>query len=243
MTHIWIIGAGRFGRRAARLLSRRYCPARITMVDPDPDFSGETGCAFEKRDGVAFCAAFRPQQGDDWIIPALPLHLAYKWLHERLKHRFRFKHVTIDNEIINRLPNVIEGGRGRIYTSAADFFCPPDCPEPKTHCYHTGRHREYDLFDFIAEVGKNRFFTTVVRSHQKAPGVGGFQVKSLFRAEQEIIRHFTTKTQPALLATSCRCHAVIDTFSLQSPGGRHDSRSDSAPGKSAALLDNGAKDG
>ncbi len=215
MTDIWIIGAGKFGKRAARLLSQRYPGRKITMVDPNLNSAPEAGCAFVKQDGIKFCAAFKPQQGEDWIIPALPLHLAYKWVHETLKQRFRFKPITIDNKILDKLPNVIQGRQGRIYTSVADFFCPPDCPEPRNHCYHTGRRRRYDLFRFIAEVGGSDFHTIVIRSHQKAPGVGGFQVKTLFKIQQEIIGHLATEQIPLLLATSCRCHAVIDTFFLE----------------------------
>jgi hypothetical protein len=54
----------------------------------------------------------------------------------------------------------------------------------------------------------------VIRSWQLAPGVGGYRVAQL-RASLERIERQPTKY---LIATSCRCHAVIDALIFQ--GGR-----------------------
>lgn len=197
------------------MLSRLSWRGKITLVDPNPDLPGRSGCEFIKQDGITFCSELEPDQGEDWIIPALPLHLAYKWLQKRLYHRFKLTNITLHNDILNKLPNVIAGREGRIYTSIADFLCPPDCPEPKNHCYRTGRKREYHMFEFIAELGGRTYFPIVIRSHQMAPGVGGFQLKTLFETENKVLRHPAKGEGPVLLATSCRCHAVIDAFFIK----------------------------
>jgi hypothetical protein len=51
----------------------------------------------------------------------------------------------------------------------------------------------------------------VVRSHQLAPGVGGYQPEALRRSLDAV-----SKARTAILyATACLCHGVIHTFRLE----------------------------
>ena len=210
MPHTWIIGAGKFGKRAARMLAASHGAGHITIVDPDPEAIKAVECNSINQDGISFLSTFGKEQGEDWVIPALPLHLAFEWLKMRWRYRFRFEKIEPPDLLLSGLPNVFCDDAGRLYASVADFLCPEDCPEPKAYCYYSGRKRKYDLFDFIKKLGDENFFSIVIRSHQRAKGVGGFKVNALLEAEKKII--YDNENQPVLLATACRCHSVIDIF-------------------------------
>ena len=48
----------------------------------------------------------------------------------------------------------------------------------------------------------------VIRSFQLAAGVGGLRLRDLL----SVLDKACTSKTPILLATACRCHAVINTF-------------------------------
>jgi hypothetical protein len=80
MEKIWIIGAGHFGRRALQKLSENRKDCHFVLVDPLKE-NFEQGnfpnCQLEQTDGVEFLNRhLQPGKEPDWIIPALPLHLA-----------------------------------------------------------------------------------------------------------------------------------------------------------------------
>ncbi|MDZ7699338.1 MAG: potassium transporter [Deltaproteobacteria bacterium] len=208
MEEIWIIGVGRFGRLAYERLSERRKKTRFVLVDPSiENLSRCHGHRLSKEaaDGVAYLSRhLKAPEGPNWIIPALPIHLAAEWaLHilgpECIRRR------TIPSEIDPLLPNPMRGRTGDIYVSHATFKCPDDCAEPRDICTVTGKKRKQNMFEILREVVLSPFQSLVIRSHQLGPGIGGYRPAQL-RSLREDMKH---SIGPFLVSTACRCHGVI----------------------------------
>lgn len=217
MQKIWIIGGGKFGLRAARILGDAKHANRLTLVERDPQKcrrfdrpAGEIVCA----EGIGYLTEHLRGPGTaDWIVPAIPSHVAYEWIKNKLAPASRILPVPIPRAVLRQFPNPIEGGCGQVYLSDADFICPEDCPEPVDRCTVTGRPRGRSLGDRLASIRHSGFRSVVVQSHQLAPGVGGMRSERLF----EILCEIGVLPGSILLSTACRCHGVTNAFRLQ-PG-------------------------
>jgi hypothetical protein len=209
----WIIGGGRFGLRAAEALGRRGA-AEIVVVDPNPDRCREladrdfrTVCT----DGIGFLGdhLVRPVK-NLWIVAAAPVHVAFLWLRARLSETGRVEDAPVPEEIARLLPNALTGGEGQVFASNADFICPPDCAEAGRICPATGRMRRRSLHAFIRRLPAGDVKILVVRSFQLAAGVGGLRTADLFSA----LADARTSKGTMLLATACKCHAVVSAFKM-----------------------------
>jgi hypothetical protein len=213
---IWILGAGRFGQIAIERLHRKHPSAMLTVVDRHiqiPSAHAAQGINSINADAITFLAEnLQAGKGGvpDWIVPAVPLHVAFKWICHRLESRFSVEKIDLPDSVTKHLPNIIEGGPGTLYTSVADFICPDDCPEPAQICTHTGQPRSCTLYRELENLEQPGWKIVVVRSRQLLPGVGGYRPEALFRALQKV----ESASTPILLATACRCHAVVDAFQL-----------------------------
>jgi prephenate dehydrogenase len=126
-----IIGCGRFGSRAAEKLLKRNPHSKITMVDKKKGplqrishLPVETALC----DGRLFLnRSLSKRPLFDYIIPAVPFHLAFEYILSQLKPLGAKRRKVSD---ITGLPNPMKGKSGDLYTSIADFLCPEDCPEP-----------------------------------------------------------------------------------------------------------------
>lgn len=209
----WIIGGGRFGLRAAETL-RRQGAAEIVAVDPNRQRCRELadrGFRTECADGIGFLTAnlTRPAR-HLWIVAAAPIHVAFLWLRARLSEAARVETVPVPEEVARRLPNTVAGGAGEIFASNADFICPADCAEAGRLCAATGRVRPRAMHAFIRRLPAANVKILVVRSFQLAAGVGGLRPADLF-ATLAVAR---TSKGTLLLATACKCHAVISAFKM-----------------------------
>jgi hypothetical protein len=217
MTSIWIIGAGKFGCKAAQKLKAKHPGACLTVVDKDENkcrLNQFPGIDVVCMDGIAFLSAglagsTHPDQ-PEWIIPAVPIHVAWHWIRVQLEKEFEVMPVEIPDEIVCLLPNPIKGKGTEVYASLADFFCPDDCPEPVKTCTVTRKPRPCNLYERIQRIDVPGFTSIVIQSRQLAPGVGGYRPRVLFEALSAI---YMTQTA-VVLSTSCRCHAVLQAFRL-----------------------------
>lgn len=129
---VYILGSGRFGSRAFINLKPRFQLANMTVVDKrvgrlKPII--EDGGHAVAMNAVSFLTTAKTKMDlNDWIIPAVPIHLAFEWLQQELKSAYRS--IPVPKELENLLPNAMRGTDGQIYVSCADFICPDDCPEP-----------------------------------------------------------------------------------------------------------------
>lgn len=206
---IWIIGAGKFGRRAVKTLAREKGGRAVTVVDRDALSLAEAaalGCTTIAADGIGFLhenlGAAAEGPGPDWIIPAVPVHLAWEWLRLELPGLER---VPLPPGAASGLPNAMRGETGDLYVSHADFLCPPNCNEPDEICTKTREPRKPDLFRLLREAGLSGIHTLVIQSRQLGPGVGGYRPRALL----DLAADLRSWQGPFAVATACRCHGVI----------------------------------
>jgi hypothetical protein len=210
----WIIGFGQAGRRAFKRLRRRRPDARFAIVDPllcdQPE--GLEYVHWLREDGLAFMYEHRLEiaaEPSPWIVPALPRHLAYDWIYTLLEETFAVQAKPVPATLVAQLPNAVTGSEGQAYISNADFICPENCNEPTAGCPVTRRSRHFDLHVRLADIRVEGVRSVVIRSHQLAPGVGGYRGRQLEDALQAI------KASPGsyLLSTASKCHGVMHAFS------------------------------
>lgn len=214
MNEYWIIGAGKFGRQALNVLAERRRGNCFVVVDKDRaaldrvrSSRAETICA----DGIDFLERrLANRNHPDWIVPCLPVHLAFEWVRRQLESTHALELLPIPEAVRKALPHPFEGNGGELYISYADFVCPDDCPEPADICTVTGRPRPAALYNSIAGFPARKVHPVVVRSRQLSPGVGGYQPQALFDALEQV----RVLSGTIVLATACRCHGVLHVFRL-----------------------------
>lgn len=211
---VWILGGGRFGRLAAERLTRRFREAAILVVDE----RSERLVPLAEQFGVKTCAENAMEFLDDhdldqevWIVPAIPIHAAFQWLLRRARLAPRAVSIPVPEPVDPQVPNAYRVSDGTVYASYATFLCPDNCSEPEELCTHTREPRRGNLFEELERISVPQYRVAVLRSHQLAPGVGGYtggQLKTLEKTILEQPGHY-------LIATSCRCHGVINALYWQ----------------------------
>ena len=218
MKTYWIIGGGHFGQRAAHTIRDNESASAIVIVDKHSLRCKQLeGRGFETRcmEGISFLKAnLVTTDHPDWIIPAIPVHVAFDWIKSKLAGRYQVRSIPIPHGLESQLPNPLPGDSGQCFISNADFICPDDCAEPEEICTYTGRPRPRILNDFLQKTNYTDFRSIVVRSQQLFAGVGGYSPHTLFSALTEV----ELTSDPILLSTACRCHAVVDAFRLSTQG-------------------------
>jgi len=214
---IWIVGAGRFGMMALCKLQNRI-GARYVVIDLNPLTCEDAHVVTEAivcRDGVDFLSErLNRMGGPRWIIPAVPVHLAYEWLRRRLRGVKLIRPVPVPADVEGCFPNPMRGRNGELYLSNADFMCPANCSEPDRVCSYTGKARPCILFQELRKFQHDRFRSVVIRSRQLAPGVGGYTPRDLYSALDAIV----SADGPVLMSTACKCHGVMHAFTVESNG-------------------------
>jgi hypothetical protein len=211
---VWIIGGGKFGLRAAEVLQSKTgcreiliiekCPARCREIDSK---GFRTLCA----DGVDFLVSRLESPAQRvWIVASAPVHLTYEWVRARISTRLRINPLPMPAGVARQLPNTFPGNEGQLYASNADFICPPDCSESGRMCAFTGQRRPRSMHAFIRQIHAAGVKILVIRSFQLAPGVGALRPRDLF----ETLRQIESAPMPVVLATACKCHAVLNSFKI-----------------------------
>jgi hypothetical protein len=213
-SRVYILGSGCFGSRAFNFLQPRFQPASLTVVDKRyhqlKKIITQGGNAVV-MDAILFLQSSKDKMDmDDWVVPAVPIHVVYEWLRQDLRTETVFKSIPVPKELEALLPNPIRGVDGQLYASNADFLCPDDCDEPDQYCTVTGKPRPQILCDTLSGLKLSGYHSKCIVSSQLAPGVGGFKFQALLQTKQEL------KAHPGkwLVSTSCKCHSVIHAFSL-----------------------------
>jgi hypothetical protein len=208
---MYILGAGKFGQLAAERLSKRYPQASLLVIDSRmekldsirDDFSLPT----RQEDAISFITA-NDIPDDVWIIPAVPVHVGFQWILYGLKRIGEADMIPVPDIVDHQVPNPYRVPTGTVYTSFATFICPDACNEPDEICTYTRKARAENLFDRLSRIEVPGFDVMVLRSRQLAPGVGGYPAGYL-KTNLELI---TRREGSYIIATSCRCHGVIDSL-------------------------------
>lgn len=202
-----ILGAGRFGSLAVQRILARKKASHVVVVDRDGhvlEKLQEKSVERLEQDAIDFLVDY-PGLGSEWIVPAIPVHVTFAWLCRQLAREGTVTSLAAPLVLDQQIPNSIRGKGGVLYTSFATFRCPDDCDEPDDKCTVTGEVREANLFDVVQTIEVEGYQTFVVRSHQLAPGVGGYRLSVLWRLLEEA----RSTKKDILIATACRCHGVI----------------------------------
>ncbi len=208
MEEIWIIGVGQFGYMAFQRLSETGKERHFVLVDPLEEnllrCKGPT-VAHEISDGVDFLEKYlKSGKRPDWIIPALPVHLAAEWFLLHLGPE-KLRRIPLPPDIEMIVPNPIRGSEGNIYVSHADFRCPDDCDEPEDICTITRKKRKQNMYELLGNIHIEPFKALNIRSRQLGPGIGGYRTEQLLALMEKVKQ----AKGPILLSTACRCHGVI----------------------------------
>jgi len=208
---IRVLGAGRFGRLAAERLKRRFPDALLSIVERDQakidEVAGDLGIPAEVEDSILSISRVPPAD-DLWLVPAVPVHVGFEWTLNRLHLVADVRRLAVPEEVDPKVPNPIRTPAGTLYASFATFICPDYCSEPEEICTHTGKARPGNLHEVFGAVLVPEFDVAVLRSWQLAPGVGGYPGRSLNR----LLAAIGSKPGRYLVATSCRCHGVMDAL-------------------------------
>jgi len=211
---IIIIGAGHFGQKAVALLSS-VPHTSLWLVDRDVTKLKKIGNVGAKRiaeDGVRFLAKhFSHLAPSTFIIPAVPVHLAFEWLRTYINKKGTVEQMPVPRSFALRLPHPLDGSEGSLLASYADFRCPDDCPEPANRCTLTGKRRGTPLYRLLAETELRGFRVHVIRSRQLAPGLGGYRVRDLKELLGKVSEAGKGKW---LVATACKCHGVVTALQI-----------------------------
>jgi hypothetical protein len=208
MEEIWIIGVGHFGFIAFQRLSKTGKDRHFVLVDPVEEHllrCKSPTATLEVSDGLDFCEKhLKKGRQPDWIIPALPVHLAAEWVLLHLGPT-RLRRIPLPAELDALVPNPIRGSEGNLYLSHADFRCPADCDEPRDICTVTRELRKQNMFELLGNLNLEPFEALNIRSHQLGPGIGGYRPEQLF----ELMENVKQSQGSIVLSTACRCHGVM----------------------------------
>jgi hypothetical protein len=208
-----IIGCGHFGCRAAEKLFKKDPHSKIIVVDKNKKALRKVSrfpIEIAMNEAVPYLEQFLSHgRKADYIIPAVPFHLAFEFILSQLKPLGAKK-----REIppLSGLPNPMLGKTGDLYTSVADFLCSENCPEPAQFCTVTRQRRPKPLYQILNDL-KGAFESRVIRSHQLSPGVGGFRPKVLLGLLEDIRRKMAPN-RAILISTASRCHGVTSALSF-----------------------------
>lgn len=212
MESFWILGAGHFGSLAAKRLSKRKKGCNLLVVDFDAEpltYLQNKPLEIIRKDAIDFLLTHHGL-GHEWIVPAIPEHVAYAWLCQQFNREGKVTPLAVPSVVDQQVPNPIRGKGGVLYTSFATFRCPDDCEEPEEICSVTGEGRKAELFELIQHIEIPGYISLVIRSHQLAPGVGGYQLSALWQ-----LRDAARSTEKDIIvSTACRCHGVINALRL-----------------------------
>jgi hypothetical protein len=208
---IRILGAGRFGRIAAERLKRRFPGSSLRVIDKAVDkveaIRRELQIYGEVADSLQSIAGSALSE-DAWIIPAIPVHVGFEWVLHAMARIGEIRRLPVPEDVASQVPNPVRSPSGALYSGFATFICADNCSEPDEICTHTGKPRLGNLYEVLEKVCVSEFNIAVLRSWQLAPGVGGYPVRRL----NDLLEKIHARAGKHLIATSCRCHGVIDAL-------------------------------
>jgi hypothetical protein len=211
MASFLILGAGKFGLLALQRLSAQDPEARFVVVDHQAEALAEArsldvaGADLVEAEAIPYLAAqLGPAPSWTWLIPMVPLHVAYAWLLAGPLAGQGWQPAPVPGELEDLAALAIRGPGGELYLSLARHICPDDCDEPAI-CPVTGEERDQPLFRRLAAASRPELPLLVVASEQLAPGIGGYAPSKLLTLADAV----AATSRPLLVATACRCHGVV----------------------------------
>jgi hypothetical protein len=208
LNHVFVVGFGKFGQLAIAKIQKRWPRAGIWIIDQDPAnlARGRVFPAIKVlAEGEKFLWEFQDRlRPKDWIIPAVPFHLAGNWLKRVLGREQPARKVKPPKRLGAGLPFSLYL-KNDLFISLADFECPENCPSPRGFCFRTREKRPHRLWEILASRTPAEGSLHIIQSRQLAPGLGGYRFEDLLKLN-ELARR---SAPPVYLATACPCHGVV----------------------------------
>jgi len=236
---IVIAGGGHFGTEA--LISAKESLAKIILIDEIPDckaskFADErvngidldeamsvkaNNVKFFVCDAVKFLKDFLKKATPDYIVPAIPGHLAGKlvkrWLEDKdFKIKFDSRLVR---EVLDDIPKSMviycDENSGTIITSymPKGSFCKIPCDQPIEFCPTTGKPKAGPMYKVLEHANWNKVkISKILISHKLQRDVGCFrgeELTSFLSSIEHIERPYSLA-----IGTSCTCHGILNLFSV-----------------------------
>ncbi len=212
MKKIIILGAGKFGTKAALSLKSRYKNALITVVDNKKSFllkMSDKGINTVFSDAITFLLNYSEKEKKDvFIVPAVPVHVAFEWVKDKLSADYKIETIDICKKLKDMFVMSIVGKKGELYVSNADFICPDNCSEPSNICTYTHKPRPLIVHETLKFFKYKDYQSNVIYSRQVAPGVGGYSYDFL----DPVLANIKKAETPIFLSTACKCHGVVHGF-------------------------------
>jgi hypothetical protein len=209
LSRIFIVGYGKVGREILPRVKRNWRRDRIWIIDHDPAALTRESTLHGLvvlADGPQFLNRYQKWiRDEDWIIPALPIHLAWHWLTLNLRASYKLRSIRPEYLLGMQFPYKNVSG-STLLVSYADFVCPDGCPAPIGRCFKTRLKRPLPLWKFLETQNPSRGSHYVIESRQMAPGMGGYPFGELRKALTQGLK----SGPPFFIATACRCHGVIN---------------------------------
>jgi hypothetical protein len=218
MANYLILGAGKFGCLALERLARQDAAASFLVVDRAlaalaAGAAEGPGRQHVQAEAITFLVQHLRADGRwDWIIPMVPVHVAYHWLMAGPLAGSDWQPAMVPEALAGLTPEARRGPNGELYLSRAQHLCPDDCAESEV-CPVTGESRDLALHQELASLHLAGYEIRVIPSQQLAPGVGGYPPGRLL----DLARDMAALRGKVLIATACRCHGVI--HGLRQPSG------------------------
>jgi hypothetical protein len=225
MASYLILGAGKFGRLALQRLASQDAEAAFWVVDRDagalaaarkaarrPVRTGHPVHLIE-QDAVAYLHDQLEEGGWNWLIPMVPLHVAFWYAASSPGMREAWEPEAVPESLGQGLSLAGHGRQGELLLSRAEHRCPDDCV-PGPVCPVSGKTWEIPLDEQLAGLNFEGYDLMVVSSRQLAPGVGGYSPGEL----QGLLPRLAEIPGKALIATACRCHGVIHGLARRTLG-------------------------
>ncbi len=236
---IVVIGGGHFGSKAATFTKKKR--ARTIIIDKNPQceamfvadiidkhFEAENFQNIKEgevvlvvNEGIRFLIDIFSFVIPDWVVPAIPIHMAgllvKKWL-ER-KNRIVKNWNEKFSQVLKGLPrNIVvtaDETSAVIVTSymAKNKICVTNCPAPPDTCLSTGRLKPAPMYKMLEfAVWNIPQFSKIFISRQLGVEVGAVSGQELF----DVITGIENLSLPSSLAigTACRCHGVLNLFKI-----------------------------
>lgn len=197
-----VAGYGKFGQLALRRLQEAFPDVPVTVVESNVDRIAGLDLkhvVVMKGDAVSFLLESPSVDAEDIIIPMVPFHLAASFV---IAGTPGLKETPLPRHVTAMVPHPFPIDEANLCCSRADFLCPDDCPEGDL-CTVTGMPRA-PLYEDLEALVIPSFTVLVQRSFQILPGVGGYSFGDLLR-----IRRSVSKSEKYIVATSCKCHAMM----------------------------------
>jgi hypothetical protein len=225
------LGGGAICAATMDILMKEECRMVVLDIDPHCEVAercqelsskeqlwGEGRPALLVGDAIPLAIDILESSDVDLLVPAIPGHAAGKlvmaWGKGRMSPRGS---MALYDELNERL-----SGHGKVdldplsgtiiaTLNTSSDLCPLDCTQGDI-CPRTGHPREMDLCEVLREVLGRLSFKSMVIRPARIGIYGGITRKDLM-ALMELMRR-TQIGDVVAIATSCSCHAILNTFKV-----------------------------